>query len=68
MPKKSAMSPMGRNGSTTCAAGRVWTYNRCFWTLRDAFYSPPKPPVNAEKRAQAGLPADFYWPLTEPAA
>ncbi|WP_299041187.1 ferritin-like domain-containing protein [uncultured Tateyamaria sp.] len=27
------------------------------------FHSPLKPPFNAEKRAEAGLPPDFYWPL-----
>ena len=35
--------------------------------VRRYFHSPLKPPFNAEKRAQAGLPPDFYWPLTEPA-
>jgi hypothetical protein len=24
-----------------------------------------KPPFNEEKRAEAGLPPDFYWPLVE---
>ena len=28
------------------------------------FHSPLKPPFNEEKRAEAGLPPDFYWPLT----
>ncbi|MEM6758402.1 MAG: ferritin-like domain-containing protein [Pseudomonadota bacterium] len=27
------------------------------------FHSPLKPPFNEEKRADAGLPPDFYWPL-----
>lgn len=27
------------------------------------FHSPLKPPFNEEKRAEAGLPPDFYWPL-----
>ncbi len=35
--------------------------------VRRYFHAPLKPPFNAEKRAQAGLPPDFYWPLTEPA-
>lgn len=35
--------------------------------VRRYFHSPLKPPFNEEKRAQAGLPPDFYWPLTEPA-
>lgn len=34
--------------------------------VRRHFHSPLKPPFNEEKRAQAGLPPDFYWPLTEP--
>ena len=33
--------------------------------VRRYFHSPLKPPFNAEKRAEAGLPPDFYWPLTE---
>jgi uncharacterized ferritin-like protein (DUF455 family) len=28
------------------------------------FHSTLKPPFNEEKRAEAGLPPDFYWPLT----
>jgi uncharacterized ferritin-like protein (DUF455 family) len=29
------------------------------------FHSTLKPPFNEEKRAESGLPPDFYWPLTE---
>ena len=29
------------------------------------FHGPLKPPFNDEKRAEAGLPPDFYWPLAE---
>lgn len=29
------------------------------------FKGPLKPPFNEEKRADAGLPPDFYWPLTD---
>jgi uncharacterized ferritin-like protein (DUF455 family) len=37
-----------------------------FHTLvRRYFHSTLKPPFNEEKRAEAGLPPDFYWPLTE---
>ena len=36
--------------------------------VRRYFPSPLKPPFNEEKRADAGLPPDFYWPLTENAA
>lgn len=33
------------------------------------FHSPLRPPFNEEKRAEAGIAPDFYWPLTEtPAA
>ena len=32
--------------------------------VRRYFPSPLKPPFNEEKRAEAGLPPDFYWPLT----
>ena len=33
--------------------------------VRRYFHSTLKPPFNAEKRAEAGLPPDFYWPLTD---
>ncbi len=32
--------------------------------VRRYFPSPLKPPFNEEKRADAGLPPDFYWPLS----
>ncbi|OIQ70475.1 hypothetical protein GALL_479130 [mine drainage metagenome] len=35
--------------------------------VRLYFHSTLKPPFNEEKRAEAGLPPDFYWPLTESA-
>jgi len=35
--------------------------------VRRYFHGTLKPPFNAEKRAEAGLPPDFYWPLTEDA-
>lgn len=39
-----------------------------FHTLvRRYFHSTLKPPFNEEKRAEAGIPPDFYWPLTEDA-
>ncbi|QCO56777.1 ferritin-like domain-containing protein (plasmid) [Pseudorhodobacter turbinis] len=34
--------------------------------VRRYFHGVLKPPFNEEKRADAGLPPDFYWPLTEP--
>ena len=33
--------------------------------VRRHFHGPLKPPFNEEKRADAGLPPDFYWPLAE---
>jgi len=35
--------------------------------VRRYFHSTLKPPFNEEKRAEAGIPPDFYWPLTEDA-
>jgi len=35
--------------------------------VRTYFHGALKPPFNTEKRAEAGLPPDFYWPLTEDA-
>jgi uncharacterized ferritin-like protein (DUF455 family) len=40
-----------------------------FHTLvRRYFRGALKPPFNEEKRAEAGLPPDFYWPLAEDVA
>lgn len=33
--------------------------------VRHYFHARLKPPFNEEKRADAGLPPDFYWPLAE---
>ncbi len=33
--------------------------------VRTYFRGALKPPFNEEKRAEAGLPPDFYWPLAE---
>lgn len=33
--------------------------------VRRHFHGPLKPPFNEEKRADAGLPPDFYWPLVD---
>jgi len=33
--------------------------------VRRYFHGHLKPPFNDEKRAEAGIPPDFYWPLTE---
>jgi uncharacterized ferritin-like protein (DUF455 family) len=36
--------------------------------VRRYFHGDLKPPFNAEKRAEAGIPPDFYWPLAEEGA
>jgi uncharacterized ferritin-like protein (DUF455 family) len=36
--------------------------------VRRYFHATLKPPFNEEKRAEAGLPPDFYWPLSEDVA
>ena len=60
------MSPMGRNGSTGCAARTRDDPKEVFHTLvRRYFHGSLKPPFNEEKRAEAGIPPDFYWPLVE---
>jgi len=33
--------------------------------VRRYFHGALKPPFNEEKRAEAGIPPDFYWPLSE---
>ncbi len=33
--------------------------------VRQYFHSELRPPFNEEKRAEAGLPPDFYWPLAK---
>ncbi|MGQ0564445.1 MAG: ferritin-like domain-containing protein [Gemmobacter sp.] len=35
--------------------------------VRHHFHGTLKPPFNTEKRAEAGLPPDFYWPLADEA-
>ncbi|MDR5651347.1 ferritin-like domain-containing protein [Ruixingdingia sedimenti] len=35
--------------------------------VRRHFHATLKPPFNEEKRAEAGLPPDFYWPLADAA-
>ncbi|MFC4214888.1 ferritin-like domain-containing protein [Pseudophaeobacter arcticus] len=58
------------------AYGSKWFYFLCgrdnldpkevFHTLvRKYFRSSLKPPFNEEKRADAGIPPDFYWPLAD---
>jgi uncharacterized ferritin-like protein (DUF455 family) len=33
--------------------------------VRRHFHAPLRPPFDTEKRAEAGLPPDFYWPLAD---
>jgi uncharacterized ferritin-like protein (DUF455 family) len=33
--------------------------------VRRYFHGPLKPPFNEEKRAEAGIAPDFYWPLSD---
>ncbi len=33
--------------------------------VRTYFHGALKPPFNEEKRAEAGIPPDFYWPLSD---
>jgi uncharacterized ferritin-like protein (DUF455 family) len=33
--------------------------------VRHHFHGALKPPFNEEKRAEAGIPPDFYWPLVD---
>jgi uncharacterized ferritin-like protein (DUF455 family) len=33
--------------------------------VRQYFHGPLKPPFNEEKRAEAGIAPDFYWPLAD---
>ncbi|MEM9577213.1 MAG: ferritin-like domain-containing protein [Pseudomonadota bacterium] len=35
--------------------------------VKKYFHGALKPPFNEEKRAEAGIPPDFYWPLAETA-
>jgi len=61
---------------THVRAGTVWFEAWCAhhgkdveetWQelVRTYFHGVLKPPFNEEKRAEAGIPPDFYWPLTE---
>jgi uncharacterized ferritin-like protein (DUF455 family) len=34
--------------------------------VRQYFHGSLRPPFNEEKRAEAGIPPDFYWPLAQP--
>ena len=61
------MWPMARNGSTSSAGATTSTPRKNCSTklVRHYFKGGLKPPFNEEKRADAGLPPDFYWPLAD---
>ena len=48
-----------------CGRGDIDPKDEFHRLVRRYFHSPLKPPFNEEKRAEAGLPPDFYWPLSE---
>ncbi len=71
-----ALQTIYREEVTHVAYGSKWFNWLCgrsgddpkevFHTLvRRYFHGTLKPPFNEEKRAEAGIPPDFYWPLTE---
>ena len=49
-----------------CGREDVDPKDRFHALVRRYFHGALKPPFNEEKRAEAGIPPDFYWPLTEP--
>ena len=58
------MLPMVRNGFIFCVGAMNWTQKIHFmhW-LAPILRVNLRPPFNDEKRAEAGLPLDFYWPI-----
>ncbi|MHA6344166.1 ferritin-like domain-containing protein [Roseivivax sp. CAU 1761] len=48
-----------------CGRGEIDPLPKFHELVRRYFHGPLKPPFNAEKRAEAGLAPDFYWPLAE---
>lgn len=46
-----------------CGRDGVDPKDRFHMLVRRYFHGALKPPFNTEKRAEAGLPPDFYWPL-----
>ena len=64
MPRRSATSPLAPNGSTIFAAESEADPKAAFHDLVQRYFDGAlKPPFNDEKRAEAGLPSDYYWPL-----
>jgi uncharacterized ferritin-like protein (DUF455 family) len=71
-----ALETIYREEVAHVAYGSKWFHFLCgrneedpkerFQTLvRTYFHGALKPPFNEEKRAEAGIPPDFYWPLAE---
>ncbi|WP_138468701.1 ferritin-like domain-containing protein [Poseidonocella sp. HB161398] len=48
-----------------CGRGELDPKETFHALVRKYFHGALKPPFNEEKRADAGLPPDFYWPLAE---
>lgn len=46
-----------------CGRDNLDPKDRFHSLVRQYFHGALKPPFNVEKRAEAGLPPDFYWPL-----
>ncbi len=47
-----------------CGRGDIDPKDAFHDLVRRHFHGALKPPFNEEKRAEAGLPPDFYWPLS----
>lgn len=48
-----------------CGRDNLDPKDRFHSLVRQYFHGALKPPFNVEKRAEAGLPPDFYWPLAD---
>jgi len=48
-----------------CGRNNIDPKDKFHELVRRYFHGALKPPFNEEKRAEAGLPPDFYWPLAE---
>lgn len=48
-----------------CGRGEIDPKDAFHALVQRYFHGALKPPFNEEKRAEAGIPPDFYWPLAE---
>lgn len=48
-----------------CGRGGLDPKDEFHRLVRHYFHGALKPPFNEEKRAEAGIPPDFYWPLAD---